>query len=180
MSSLGQTTSHQSLKLLRFKPLVAVISSSRLLLIWVKSLSALSPWMVPRVSFVEGSPTMVPVGTTMLGHTVEGLETGIKVIDLLAPCAHGGKIGLFGGAGAGETVDSGTHQQRCQSPWQLLYFLRFVSFKPLFLWFSTSHTRCWRADSWGLRSVPQNNWLTSSSIPPWRHAGFAYDADYYT
>ena len=31
-------------------------------------------------------------------------ETGIKVIDLLAPYAHGGKIGLFGGAGVGKTV----------------------------------------------------------------------------
>ena len=35
---------------------------------------------------------------------VEILETGIKVIDLLAPYALGGKIGLFGGAGVGKTV----------------------------------------------------------------------------
>ena len=35
---------------------------------------------------------------------VEMLETGIKVIDLLAPYAKGGKIGLFGGAGVGKTV----------------------------------------------------------------------------
>ena len=34
----------------------------------------------------------------------EVLETGIKVIDLLAPYARGGKIGLFGGAGVGKTV----------------------------------------------------------------------------
>ena len=34
----------------------------------------------------------------------EILETGIKVIDLLAPYAKGGKIGLFGGAGVGKTV----------------------------------------------------------------------------
>lgn len=34
----------------------------------------------------------------------EMLETGIKVIDLLAPYARGGKIGLFGGAGVGKTV----------------------------------------------------------------------------
>ncbi|HHX97164.1 MAG TPA: F0F1 ATP synthase subunit beta [Clostridia bacterium] len=34
----------------------------------------------------------------------EILETGIKVIDLLAPYARGGKIGLFGGAGVGKTV----------------------------------------------------------------------------
>ncbi len=36
--------------------------------------------------------------------TVEALETGIKVIDLLAPYSKGGKIGLFGGAGVGKTV----------------------------------------------------------------------------
>jgi len=35
---------------------------------------------------------------------VEQLETGIKVVDLLAPYAKGGKIGLFGGAGVGKTV----------------------------------------------------------------------------
>ena len=35
---------------------------------------------------------------------VEMLETGIKVIDLLAPYAKGGKVGLFGGAGVGKTV----------------------------------------------------------------------------
>jgi F-type H+-transporting ATPase subunit beta len=35
---------------------------------------------------------------------VEAFETGIKVIDLLAPYARGGKIGLFGGAGVGKTV----------------------------------------------------------------------------
>merc|ERR1712180_272726 len=34
----------------------------------------------------------------------EILETGIKVVDLLAPYAKGGKIGLFGGAGVGKTV----------------------------------------------------------------------------
>ena len=36
--------------------------------------------------------------------TVEILETGIKVIDLIMPIAKGGKIGLFGGAGVGKTV----------------------------------------------------------------------------
>jgi F-type H+-transporting ATPase subunit beta len=35
---------------------------------------------------------------------IEILETGIKVIDLLAPYSKGGKIGLFGGAGVGKTV----------------------------------------------------------------------------
>lgn len=35
----------------------------------------------------------------------ELLETGIKVIDLIAPIARGGKVGLFGGAGVGKTVN---------------------------------------------------------------------------
>ena len=46
----------------------------------------------PAPTFEEQSPA------------VEILETGIKVIDLLAPYAKGGKIGLFGGAGVGKTV----------------------------------------------------------------------------
>ncbi|MFJ7734208.1 F0F1 ATP synthase subunit beta [Lysinibacillus sp. NPDC097231] len=39
-----------------------------------------------------------------LSTSVEILETGIKVVDLLAPYIKGGKIGLFGGAGVGKTV----------------------------------------------------------------------------
>jgi F-type H+-transporting ATPase subunit beta len=39
-----------------------------------------------------------------LQPTVELFETGIKVIDLLAPYVKGGKVGLFGGAGVGKTV----------------------------------------------------------------------------
>lgn len=39
-----------------------------------------------------------------LSTQVEILETGIKVVDLLAPYIKGGKIGLFGGAGVGKTV----------------------------------------------------------------------------
>ncbi|EPA0434540.1 F0F1 ATP synthase subunit beta [Listeria monocytogenes] len=39
-----------------------------------------------------------------LATTTEILETGIKVVDLLAPYLKGGKIGLFGGAGVGKTV----------------------------------------------------------------------------
>ena len=38
------------------------------------------------------------------GVEVQAFETGIKVIDLLAPYSRGGKIGLFGGAGVGKTV----------------------------------------------------------------------------
>ena len=44
-------------------------------------------------------PTLVD-----LNVKIEAFETGIKVIDLLAPYLRGGKIGLFGGAGVGKTV----------------------------------------------------------------------------
>ena len=40
-----------------------------------------------------------------LSSTNELLETGIKVIDLICPFAKGGKVGLFGGAGVGKTVN---------------------------------------------------------------------------
>jgi len=40
-----------------------------------------------------------------LSGSTELLETGIKVIDLLCPFAKGGKVGLFGGAGVGKTVN---------------------------------------------------------------------------
>ncbi|KAI4453448.1 atp synthase [Holotrichia oblita] len=63
-----------------------------------------------------GSPISVPVGDATLGRVLnvlgepldngepDILETGIKVVDLLAPYPKGGKIGLFGGAGVGKTV----------------------------------------------------------------------------
>ncbi|HJK90578.1 MAG TPA: F0F1 ATP synthase subunit beta, partial [Polyangiaceae bacterium LLY-WYZ-15_(1-7)] len=51
-----------------------------------------SPIHKPAPSFVDQSPE------------VQVFETGIKVIDLLAPYKKGGKIGLFGGAGVGKTV----------------------------------------------------------------------------
>ena len=45
-----------------------------------------------------------PPGYADQSPTVDALETGIKVIDLIMPIAKGGKIGLFGGAGVGKTV----------------------------------------------------------------------------
>merc|ERR1711990_1391527 len=45
-----------------------------------------------------------PPDMTETGGAQEILETGIKVVDMLAPYAKGGKIGLFGGAGVGKTV----------------------------------------------------------------------------
>jgi F-type H+-transporting ATPase subunit beta len=41
---------------------------------------------------------------TNLSTQIEILETGIKVVDLIAPYSKGGKVGLFGGAGVGKTV----------------------------------------------------------------------------
>ncbi|MEG1661369.1 MAG: F0F1 ATP synthase subunit beta, partial [Clostridiales bacterium] len=46
----------------------------------------------------------LPPAFADLQPSTEILETGIKVVDLLAPYAKGGKIGLFGGAGVGKTV----------------------------------------------------------------------------
>jgi F-type H+-transporting ATPase subunit beta len=45
-----------------------------------------------------------PPAFTEQDVSVQAFETGIKVVDLLAPYARGGKIGLFGGAGVGKTV----------------------------------------------------------------------------
>jgi len=45
-----------------------------------------------------------PPAFTEQSGTIEILETGIKVIDLLCPIVRGGKVGLFGGAGVGKTV----------------------------------------------------------------------------
>ena len=61
-----------------------------------------------------------------LSPTAEIFETGIKVIDLLAPYVKGGKVGLFGGAGVGKTVliqelinniASSTAACRCSPAW---------------------------------------------------------------
>ena len=55
------------------------------------------------------NPSLMPIHREApkldeLSGNVEILETGIKVVDLLAPYIKGGKIGLFGGAGVGKTV----------------------------------------------------------------------------
>ncbi len=55
--------------------------------------------------FKEKSPIhRQPPALTEQSGNVEILETGIKVIDLIAPITKGGKVGLFGGAGVGKTV----------------------------------------------------------------------------
>ncbi len=59
----------------------------------------------PRVTAKENWPIHRPAPQFVEQSTkVEVFETGIKVIDLLAPYRKGGKIGLFGGAGVGKTV----------------------------------------------------------------------------
>ncbi len=85
-----------------------------------------SPIQVPigketlgRMFDVTGNPIDQKKSTTFTSHApihrtpptleeqsgkIEILETGIKVIDLIAPIAKGGKVGLFGGAGVGKTV----------------------------------------------------------------------------
>jgi len=55
--------------------------------------------------FTERAPIhRTPPALIDQSGTVEILETGIKVIDLIAPIVKGGKVGLFGGAGVGKTV----------------------------------------------------------------------------
>ncbi len=54
---------------------------------------------VRRFPIHRAAPTLVEQNVK-----IEAFETGIKVIDLLAPYLRGGKIGLFGGAGVGKTV----------------------------------------------------------------------------
>lgn len=56
--------------------------------------------LIPRKSSIHAdAPEFVDMNVKQ-----EILVTGIKVVDLLAPYAKGGKIGLFGGAGVGKTV----------------------------------------------------------------------------
>jgi F-type H+/Na+-transporting ATPase subunit beta len=57
------------------------------------------------VEYTERWPIHRPApNVENLTPTTEMFETGIKVVDLLAPYAKGGKVGLFGGAGVGKTV----------------------------------------------------------------------------
>jgi len=56
------------------------------------------------VTTEERSIHQDPPPYDQLATSIEVLETGIKVIDLIQPYARGGKIGLFGGAGVGKTV----------------------------------------------------------------------------
>ncbi|MBV8151463.1 MAG: F0F1 ATP synthase subunit beta, partial [Candidatus Eremiobacteraeota bacterium] len=64
---------------------------------------------------IDGDPAAVEAAATWPIHreppsfvqqdpTTRQFETGIKVVDLMAPYARGGKVGLFGGAGVGKTV----------------------------------------------------------------------------
>ncbi len=57
------------------------------------------PADVPRMPIHRSAPTYAEQETS-----AQMLETGVKVIDLVAPLPRGGKVGLFGGAGTGKTV----------------------------------------------------------------------------
>ena len=82
-----------------------------------------------------------------LTPTVEIFETGIKVIDLIAPYIKGGKVGLFGGAGVGKTGhDHGAHPQRRER--------------------STAASRCSRASA----SAPAR---ATTSTSRWRNPAFS-------
>ena len=60
---------------------------------------------LPKPDVTEYRPIHAePPSYDQLATSIEVLETGIKVIDLIQPYARGGKIGLFGGAGVGKTV----------------------------------------------------------------------------
>ncbi len=58
-----------------------------------------APQDAPRLPIHRASPTLEEQATT-----IEVLETGIKVIDLMCPFMRGGKVGTFGGAGTGKTI----------------------------------------------------------------------------
>ncbi len=58
----------------------------------------------PRLTKVTAPIHEQPPALTEQSGKTEILETGIKVIDLIAPITKGGKVGLFGGAGVGKTV----------------------------------------------------------------------------
>ena len=80
-----------------------------------ESLEGEEHWVIHRdpPSFEEQKPA------------VEILETGIKVIDLLAPYAKGGKIGLFGGAGVGKSrPEHVCVLLRQDLPWQSISVIR--------------------------------------------------------
>ena len=91
------------------------------------------------------------------GRTQDILVTGIKVVDLLAPYAKGGKIGLFGGAGVGKTVvimelinniamNHGGYSvfagvgERTREGNDLYWYVRFFGFVLFSILFLTSHT----------------------------------------
>ena len=86
----------------------------------------------------------------------ELLETGIKVIDLVCPFAKGGKVGLFGGAGVGKTVNM----------MELINNIAKAqrSVRVLLVWVSvpvkvtTSTTKCPTPRLWFKRTCPSRKW----------------------
>ena len=72
----------------------------RLLNVFGEPLDGAEPLQTDEYRNILAKP--IPLSTTITNRNI--LETGIKVIDLLCPFVHGGKTGLFGGAGVGKTV----------------------------------------------------------------------------
>ena len=72
----------------------------------VSSTCSVSRWTTSRRSRTRSAGRSIVAAPSYEEQqsTTEILETGIKVVDLIAPFAKGGKIGLFGGAGVGKTV----------------------------------------------------------------------------
>ncbi|APS00151.1 F0F1 ATP synthase subunit beta [Pajaroellobacter abortibovis] len=85
------------------KPITIPVGSKclgRILNVIGESIDEGGPIQSPKMASIHRAPPTFQEQSTK----VEMFETGIKVIDLLAPYRKGGKIGLFGGAGVGKTV----------------------------------------------------------------------------
>ena len=90
---------------------------------WAAPLTAKGAW--PQTCRYLAHPPQGPRLCRSRKPATEILETGIKVIDLLAPYAKGGKIGLFGGAGVGkDRADPGADPQRGHRARRLLHLYR--------------------------------------------------------
>jgi vacuolar-type H+-ATPase catalytic subunit A/Vma1 len=105
--------------------------------------------------------------------SAEVLVTGIKVVDLLAPYARGGKIGLFGGAGVGKTVFIQELIVRLQPPFlrardtnlgRTTLPKRTVVTQSLLVWANvraramTCTTKCKKRPSFNLTASPKSHW----------------------
>ncbi|KAI5406625.1 hypothetical protein KIW84_053096 [Lathyrus oleraceus] len=118
-SSVAASITKQSRKRVEKKPIIKRRQSERIKLSWFKRPITVDGATLGRIFNVLGEPidNLGPVDTRttspihrfapafiQLDTQLSIFETGIKVVDLLAPYHRGGKIGLFGGAGVGKTI----------------------------------------------------------------------------